>query len=145
MSDLEKRVNSQGHKIQSLHGYEALSGEVLALFEEWSDEAANALAGAIVNAHAVLDSELIVIDGTLPAPQLARLIQKIEKAMSCYDLKGLQNPRFEQGQIGYEARALGGAFLPVYAQFAPDRDVFLKMINRNNQIGQAILTINKSA
>lgn len=137
---LEKQVIQKGLKVQSLHGYEALSGALLEMFEAWSDEASVALAAAIVSAHAVLDTELVVIDGTLPAPQLARFIEKVDKAMSRYDLTGLQKPHFEQGQIGYEARALGGAFLPVYAQFAPDRDVFLKMMKRNQPIGQAILT-----
>ena len=139
LRDLEKLLNQHGHKIETLHGYEDLSGEVLSLFEQWSDEAAVALAGAIVNAHAVLDTEKIVIDGTLPAAQLKRLIEKVETALARYDLTGLDQPEFAQGQIGYEARALGGAFLPVYAQFAPDRDVFLKMMHRNRQIGQSIL------
>ena len=142
LRDLEKLLNAHGHKIETLHGYEDLTGEVLALFNQWSDEAAIALAGAIVNAHAVLDTEKIVIDGTLPAAQLTRLIQKVEAALARYDLTGLETPQFEQGQIGYQARALGGAFLPVYAQFAPDRDVFLKMMNSTNQIGQSILQRN---
>ncbi len=139
LRDLEKLLNAHGHQIETLHGYSELTGDVLDLFNKWADEAAIALAGAIVNAHAVLDTEKIVIDGTLPAAQLASLIQKVEAALSSYDLTGLGRPQFEQGQIGYEARALGGAFLPVYAQFAPDRDVFLKMMNRNRQIGQSIL------
>lgn len=142
LRDLEKLLNAHGHKIETLHGYEDLTGEVLTLFDQWSDEASLALAGAIVNAHAVLDTEKIVIDGTLPAAQLTRLIQKVEAALERYDLTGLETPQFEQGQIGYQARALGGAFLPVYAQFAPDRDVFLKMMNRNSQIGQSILKRN---
>ena len=139
LRDLEKLLNAHGHKIETLHGYEDLTGDVLALFDQWSDEAAIALAGAIVNAHAVLDTQKIVIDGTLPAAQLSRLIHKVESALASYDLTGLERPQFDQGQIGYEARALGGAFLPVYAQFAPDRDVFLKMMNRDKQIGQSIL------
>ena len=143
LRDLEKLLNAHGHKIETLHGYQDLTGEVLDLFETWSDQAAIALAGAIVNAHAVLDTEKIVIDGTLPATQLERLIEKVEAALASYDLTGLERPQFEQGQIGYEARALGGAFLPVYAQFAPDRDVFLKLMNRNKQIGQSILQKQK--
>ena len=139
LRDLEKLLNAHGHKIETLHGYDSLTGEVLDLFHQWSDEAAVALAGAIVNAHAVLDTQKIVIDGTLPAEQLTLLIEKVEQALSLYDLTGLERPQFEQGMIGYQARALGGAFLPVYAQFAPDRDVFLKMMNRNRQIGHAIL------
>ena len=139
LRDLEKLLKQNGHTIQSLHGYQNLTGEVLTLFEQWSEGAAFALAGAILNAHAVLDTQKIVIDGTLPPLQLQRLIEKVKKALSLYDLTGLENPEFEQGKIGYEARALGGAFLPVYAQFAPDRDVFLKMMNTNQQIGQPIM------
>jgi hypothetical protein len=30
------------------------------------------------------------------------------------------------GTIGSDARALGGALLPLYATFAPDRALFLK-------------------
>ena len=30
------------------------------------------------------------------------------------------------GSIGSDARALGGALLPLHANFAPDRDLFLK-------------------
>ena len=143
LRDLEKLLNKHGHQIETLHGYQELTGDVLALFDQWSDEASLALAGAIVNAHAVLDSEYIVIDGTLPAAQLASLIKKVELALARYDLTGLERPQFSQGLIGYEARALGGAFLPVYAQFAPDRDVFLKMMNRNRAIDQSILQHKK--
>jgi hypothetical protein len=30
------------------------------------------------------------------------------------------------GSIGSDARALGGALLPLHESFAPDRDIFLK-------------------
>jgi hypothetical protein len=36
-------------------------------------------------------------------------------------------PRLELGTIGSDARALGGALLPLHASFAPDRDLFLKV------------------
>jgi hypothetical protein len=31
------------------------------------------------------------------------------------------------GAIGSDARAIGGALLPLYANFAPDRELFLKV------------------
>jgi hypothetical protein len=31
------------------------------------------------------------------------------------------------GTIGSDARAIGGALLPLYANFAPDRELFLKV------------------
>jgi hypothetical protein len=36
-------------------------------------------------------------------------------------------PRVLAGTIGSDARAIGGALLPLYANFAPDRDLFLKL------------------
>lgn len=36
-------------------------------------------------------------------------------------------PRLEAGSIGSDARALGGALLPLHAAFAPEHDVFLKL------------------
>jgi hypothetical protein len=32
------------------------------------------------------------------------------------------------GTIGSDARALGGALLPLHANFSPDRELFLKIV-----------------
>jgi hypothetical protein len=39
----------------------------------------------------------------------------------------VQRPAVHAGAIGSDARALGGALLPLYANFAPDRELFLKL------------------
>ena len=143
LRSLERRLKDKGHIIKTLHGYDALSEELLILFNDWADEAADILAAAIVNSQAILDVEKVVIDGTLPPLQLEQLIQKIEQAITRYDLTGIESPQLDKGVIGYEARALGGAFLPVYAQFAPDRDVFLKMMSKRQTFGQAVLGMEK--
>jgi hypothetical protein len=36
-------------------------------------------------------------------------------------------PTVFEGAISSDARAMGGALLPLYANFAPDRDLFLKL------------------
>ncbi len=36
-------------------------------------------------------------------------------------------PELHAGSIGTDARALGGALLPLHANFAPDRELFLKV------------------
>lgn len=143
LRSLERHMIGKGHIIKTLHGYEALTGDMLALFHEWADDAAEILAASIVNSQAILDVEKVVIDGTLPPLQLEQLIEKIEHAVSRYDLTGIERPHLDKGVIGYEARALGGAFLPVYAQFAPDRDVFLKMMSRRQTFSQAVLGTEK--
>jgi len=43
-----------------------------------------------------------------------------------YDRSWLR-PDIIAGTIGSDARALGGALMPLYANFAPDREVFLKL------------------
>ena len=40
---------------------------------------------------------------------------------------GVGRPAVLAGTIGSDARAIGGALLPLYANFAPDRDLFLKL------------------
>ena len=48
-------------------------------------------------------------------------------ALADYNWEGLhQPPRLELGTMGSDARALGGALLPLHACFAPDTDIFLK-------------------
>jgi hypothetical protein len=35
-------------------------------------------------------------------------------------------PQVLAGSVGSDARAIGGALLPLHANFAPDRELFLK-------------------
>jgi hypothetical protein len=47
--------------------------------------------------------------------------------MAGYSWEGAHRPRIVAGTVGSDARAIGGALLPLYANFAPDRDLFLKL------------------
>jgi hypothetical protein len=58
---------------------------------------------------------------------LQDLWSRTREALKSYNWEGLQGqPRLELGSIGSDARALGGALLPLHACFAPDHDLFLK-------------------
>lgn len=48
-------------------------------------------------------------------------------ALANYNWEGLWQATLLKGSIGPDARALGGALLPLHANFAPDRDLFLKV------------------
>ena len=70
----------------------------------------------------------MVIDGVVAPALLAELISRSGEALRAYNWEGLQTPpRLVPGSIGSDARALGGALLPLHTSFAPDRDVFLKV------------------
>ena len=54
-------------------------------------------------------------------------MQRTRDALARYDWQGLWPATLVAGSIGSDARALGGAMLPLHANFAPDRDLFLKV------------------
>lgn len=93
----------------------------------WVDRAANALAHCIASGTAFLDIDAVVLDGSFCRPLLQQLIAQTTLALADYNWEGLWRPEVHAGSIGSDARALGGALLPLHANFAPDRDLFLKV------------------
>lgn len=130
---LEDRLRHQrldpGHVIDAISrgDDDELPRTALTLFEDWLRQAAAAIACAITGAISVLDFEGIVIDGALPANLVARLTDAVDEALNRMNLEGLTHPQLRAGTIGNDARVLGGAILPFYANFAPDRDVLLNV------------------
>lgn len=94
--------------------------------QRWLAEASRGIALAIVNSAALLDQEGVILDGNLGRPLLGALIASVEAALDECNWEGLFRPRLHAGTIGPDARAIGGALLPLYGNFAPDRDLFLK-------------------
>ncbi len=98
-------------------------GEPLAA---WIIEAAEALAQAIAALLAVIDFEAIVIDGAFPADVRRRLVDQTNEQWTRMDRQGLTDTAVVEGSIGRDARAIGGAALPLLAAFARDHDVLFK-------------------
>ena len=94
--------------------------------DAWIAEAAEALAQAITSLLAVIDFEAIVIDGAFPADVRARLVAQTRAQRALIDGQGLTDAVVVEGSIGRDARAIGGAALPLLAAFAPDHDVLFK-------------------
>lgn len=92
----------------------------------WLRSAAQALAFGIGAAACLLDVGDVVIDGVFHRDLLSRLIAHLEEALDQHSWEGVVRPAIRAGTIGSDARALGGALLPLYAAFAPDPEVFLK-------------------
>jgi predicted NBD/HSP70 family sugar kinase len=94
--------------------------------EGWIVDAAAALAQAIVCALAVIDFDGVVVDGAFPGAVRTRLVARIREAFSGLDRQGLSPTEIVEGTIGGRARVLGGACLPLLANFAQDREVLFK-------------------
>ena len=95
--------------------------------ERWLDVAGSAIAQAVTGAACLLDVEGVILDGSCSRELLAALQRAVHQALPRYSWEGVAQPALLAGTIGSDARALGGALLPLYAHFAPDRELFLKV------------------
>lgn len=94
--------------------------------QAWLDEAGTAIALAVHGAACLLDLDGAILDGNLPRAVLDALHQAVDRALARYPWEGVARPALVPGAVGPDARAIGGALLPLYARFAPDRSLFLK-------------------
>ncbi len=137
------RPRKQLIRVASLHGLEAeltaagfdagpiyrTTGgwpEYGAVLERWIERTAGHLAELAVAATSIIDFEAVVIDGAFPAGVRARLVERTVRAVGRFDGQGLSAVTVCAGSVGSDARAIGGAALPLLANFARDRDVLFK-------------------
>lgn len=95
--------------------------------QAWTDDAARAIAFAVCVTACMLDLDGVIIDGSCDRVLLNKLLSAVEGSLDLYSWEGVSRPTLMAGTIGSDARAIGGAILPLYEHFAPDRDVFLKL------------------
>lgn len=117
LSGLERALAAQGRSGAFL--WEAapdweLEEEIVA---PWLTQAAAGLAHVAASAAALCDLQAMVIDGWLPAPLRARLIDAIEAELDRTNLSGMTRPAVLPGSAGPQARVLGAASLPLSAKF----------------------------
>ena len=93
----------------------------------WLAQAAPAVALAVHNAACLLDLESAILDGSFNRSLQAALLSHVSDALDRHSWEGVARPQLLAGTIGSDARAIGGALLPLYAHFAPDRELFLKL------------------
>ena len=97
--------------------------------EQWILAAAEGLAVLAASAASIVDFEAVVIDGAFPLSIRRRLVDAVSVALERLDRQGLSSLEIVEGSIGPDARAVGGAALPLLANFARDRDVLFKEAN----------------
>lgn len=94
--------------------------------DAWIAEIAPALAYAIAATCSVVDFPAVIIDGAFPPAIRRRIAAKTEKAMAELDLEGITPPAIVEGEVGQNARAIGGACLPLLNRYILDPTSFLK-------------------
>jgi predicted NBD/HSP70 family sugar kinase len=123
---LEMAWSAAGLQSPGTGSAQVLDAPWRAVTEHWIGAAANAMAQVISSAACLLDLEGIIVDGAIDRRLLAALLEATHAAMARYDWEGVREPQVLPGTIGADAGSLGGALLPLHANFAPDRDLFIK-------------------
>jgi predicted NBD/HSP70 family sugar kinase len=85
--------------------------------EAWLGWASYALAFAVVSGTAFLDTDAVVIDGSMPPELLKKLIEQTQEALSAFNWEGIWQPKILAGLVGSDAGAIGGALLPLHDYF----------------------------
>lgn len=92
----------------------------------WISATAHALAQAAVATMSIVEFDAIVIDGNFPNDVRFKLLAETRKEVAALDTRGLPLFALEEGSIGRDARAMGAASLPLFANFMIDRDLLFK-------------------
>jgi predicted NBD/HSP70 family sugar kinase len=129
--NLEALYAKAGVEVYAWTDARALARAWLPSTRTWLARACPAIALAVNSAACLLDLEGVIIDGSFGRELLQALMPEVESALDHYSWEGVARPRVLAGTIGSDARAIGGALLPLYANFAPDRDLFLKIDKMN--------------
>jgi len=123
---LEQAWRQAGLSDPGFDGPEPLQAPWRDVTRAWLADAAAAIAHAINGAVCLLDLDGVIVDGAIHRSLLDELIVAIEAAMRRSNWEGVNAPQLLAGVVGPDAGALGGALLPLHANFAPDRDLFIK-------------------
>ena len=127
LANLEARYRQHGLDAAAVADDRALQAPWLAHTQAWLADAAGAVALAVNSAACLLDLESVIVDGSFSRALQAALVAALQQALDRYSWEGVTRPLLLPGTIGSDARALGGALLPLHANFSPDRDLFLKI------------------
>lgn len=93
---------------------------------QWIEMTAESLAFAIIASSTVIDFEAAIIDGNFPTWVRRRIVDATRVAITRINTQGIVPPLVVEGLVGAQARAIGGASLPLFARYLLDLNILLK-------------------
>ena len=96
--------------------------------EPWIGETAQELAKASLSICSVIDFEAILVDGAFPPEVREKLVERVRRYLVNQDKRGLISPTVESGTVGENARAIGAASGPIFAEYLLNTNAGLSLI-----------------
>lgn len=124
--NLEQRLAAAGGDPRSVSDDAGWRTIPEAVMEGWMDEVARAIAYALVSAQSIVDFQAAIIDGAMPPLYRSRIVARVAEHFAAMERTGLPPLAVIEGEIGYRARAIGGASLPFLAKFMRDRELLFR-------------------
>jgi predicted NBD/HSP70 family sugar kinase/biotin operon repressor len=94
--------------------------------DAWIEGTSRSLAYASLVAASVIEFEAVIIDGAIPSDVRQRIVAGTKAKLQELDQRGIAPLQITEGHMGVDARAMGAASLPLFANFIIDRDVLFK-------------------
>jgi predicted NBD/HSP70 family sugar kinase len=126
--NLEMRYRARGLAPDAWSDERALQAPWHEETDQWLAQSSAAIAMTINAAASLLDFDGVIIDGSFDRGVLTALLDGVGQAMTFHSWKGVDMPLLRAGKVGANARAMGGALLPLYANFSPNPESFLKLV-----------------
>lgn len=123
---LEQMIGNQGREPSVLWKSPQDWGDIGQPLDAWIKDSSIHLAQAIVASVSLVDFEAAIIDVACPPDVRTRLVEQTKVQVAQLDQQGLSPFTLIEGTIGSDARAIGAASLPLLANFAVDREIFLR-------------------
>jgi predicted NBD/HSP70 family sugar kinase/biotin operon repressor len=123
---LERQLRQDGRDAGLLWQNEDDWSRIGSPLARWIETAARSIAQAAAAIAAVTDPAAIIIDGAMPPHVRAELVAGVRGQMARVNTDGINPFVISEGSIGIQARAMGAASLPLFANFMVDRAVLLK-------------------
>lgn len=114
---LEAAMVAAGHDPAALWQEEPDWSGIDEVLLPWLDETGENLARAALAVCSVIDFEAVVFDGAFPSAIREALVERVRVALDRLDGRGLLLPTAESGSVGVDARGIGAASLPIFANF----------------------------
>lgn len=123
---LEEMLISDGHDPAIIISPSSDWSEAGDTVTKWISQISDPIALAILATISVIDFESVIIDGAVPDTVRQKMVQSVKKSFEKLERQALSDVNIIEGCVGFDARAIGAAMVPILANFTRDREVLFK-------------------